>query len=121
MLFVVFIFPQKNDFVVKRAFKQDQIVHMDGKFQVIRYFSRECTVAEVIIIPSSIVHSNELKRGKIPIKINVFLNFFLHSGSPSATLHWKNYPKALILASAANCVLSYHQNVLFSAFYSSSF
>ena len=43
-----FYFPaKKNDFVVKRAFKQDQIVHMDGKFQVIRYFIRECTVAEV--------------------------------------------------------------------------
>ena len=30
-------------FAVKRALKQDQIVHMEGKHQVILYFSRECT------------------------------------------------------------------------------
>ena len=29
-------------FAVKRALKQDQIVHMEGKLQVILYFSREC-------------------------------------------------------------------------------
>ena len=28
-------------FAVKRALKQDQIVHMEGKLQVILYFSRE--------------------------------------------------------------------------------
>ena len=30
------------EFAVKRALKQDQIVYMDGKLQVIFYFSREC-------------------------------------------------------------------------------
>ena len=30
-------------FAVKRALKQDQIVHIEGKLQVIRYFSREYT------------------------------------------------------------------------------
>ena len=29
-------------FAVKRALKQDQIVHMEGKLQAILYFSREC-------------------------------------------------------------------------------
>ena len=30
------------EFAVKRALKQDQIVYMEGKLQVILYFSREC-------------------------------------------------------------------------------
>ena len=30
------------EFAVKRALKQDQIVHMEGILQVIPYFSREC-------------------------------------------------------------------------------
>ena len=30
-------------FAVKRASKQDQTLHMEGKLQFIRYFSRECT------------------------------------------------------------------------------
>ena len=30
------------EFVVKRALKQDQIVHLEGKLQFILYFSREC-------------------------------------------------------------------------------
>ena len=35
-------------FAVKRALKQDQIVHMDGgNFQVIFYFSRECTIKKI--------------------------------------------------------------------------
>ena len=32
------------EFAVKRALKQDQILHMEGKHQAILYFSRECTV-----------------------------------------------------------------------------
>ena len=40
-------------FAVKRALKQDQIVHMEGKLRVIRYFSRECsTKAELNIFDS---------------------------------------------------------------------
>ena len=35
-------------FAVKRALNQDQIVHMEGKLQVIRYFSRE-GVARVVL------------------------------------------------------------------------
>ena len=34
-------------FVVKRALTQDQIVHMEGKLQVILYFSRECSTKEI--------------------------------------------------------------------------
>ena len=33
-----------SKFALKRALKQDQIVHMEGKLQVILYFSRECWV-----------------------------------------------------------------------------
>ena len=32
------------EFAVKRAIKQDQIVHIEGKLQIIRYFSRECEI-----------------------------------------------------------------------------
>ena len=32
------------EFAVKRALKQDQIVHMEEKLQIILYFSRECVV-----------------------------------------------------------------------------
>ena len=31
------------EFAVKRALKQDQIVHLEGKLQFILYFSRECS------------------------------------------------------------------------------
>ena len=32
-------------FAVKRALKQDQTLHMEGKLQFIRYFSRECCIS----------------------------------------------------------------------------
>ena len=32
-------------FTVKRALKQDQTLHMEGKLQFIRYFSRECCIS----------------------------------------------------------------------------
>ena len=35
------------EFVVKRALKQDQIVHLEGKLQFILYFSRECKVLKL--------------------------------------------------------------------------
>ena len=31
-------------FAVNRASKQDQTLHMEGKLQFIRYFSRECAI-----------------------------------------------------------------------------
>ena len=39
-------------FAVKRALKQDKIVHMEGKLQVIFYFRWEC----VVDCPLSIIH-----------------------------------------------------------------
>ena len=36
-------------FAVKRAFKQDQIVLIDGKLQVILYFREECIIMSVCI------------------------------------------------------------------------
>ena len=36
-------------FVVKRALKQDQIVHLEGKLQFILYFSRECNTIVIVI------------------------------------------------------------------------
>ena len=48
-------------------------------------------------------------------KIKVFWKFFLHSGSPWATLHSKKFQKRLILAFEADSALSC-QNGLFSAF-----
>ena len=35
-------------FTVKRALKQDQIIHMEGKLQVICYFSRECLMLSFV-------------------------------------------------------------------------
>ena len=32
-------------FAVKRALNQDQTLHMEGKLQFIRYFSRECCIS----------------------------------------------------------------------------
>ena len=43
-------------FAVERALKQDQIVHMEGKLQLIRYFSRECIAYQNNFIFRNIDH-----------------------------------------------------------------
>ena len=51
------------EFAVKRALKQDQIVHMEVKLQVILYFSREWVILKLNV-------------KKVAIKVSKFKSYF---------------------------------------------
>ena len=65
-------------FAVKRALKLDEIVHMEGKLQVILYFSRECSGTMIIETLNFLYLHSALKLEKSAIsKVQkfIFCNF----------------------------------------------
>ena len=71
-------------FAVKRALKQDQIVHMEGKLQVIRYFIRECYQVKQVYIFFSIQTDSRFRSNAFG-KMAPLLSSFKHTWTSLVT------------------------------------